>query len=500
MDAQQFREFGKAAVDLLADYVENIRDKDVLPSVEPGFLLNTLPEDAPEQPEQWQDVLKDFNQAIMPGITHWQSPRFHAFYPTGASYASMVGGLLCDGLSVIGFSWLSSPACTELEVVTMNWLGKLLGIPEEFLHCSSGPGGGIIQGSASEATLVGLLAAKDKTVRKLIKNNPSLDEDEIKPKLVAYTSDQCNSSVEKAGLLGSMKMRLLKADGEGRLRGETLKQAFEEDRAQGLIPCYVIANLGTTGTCAFDPLYELGPVCNEADVWLHVDAAYAGAAFMCPEYRHLMRGIDLVDSIDVNAHKWMPVSFDCSAMWVKDGYDLVRAFDVQRIYLDDVKTDNKIPDYRHWQIPLGRRFRALKLWTVLRIYGAERLRKHIRDQISLAQYFAKLARADDRLIVEPEPSMGLVCFRLKGGDIITRKLLEQLTEKKTVFMVAGTYRERYVIRFVICSRLTQKEDVDFSWQQIKTEIDLLCPDKIHTKAQIPAIDQIVAREICEKSK
>ncbi|KAJ8726397.1 hypothetical protein PYW07_001095 [Mythimna separata] len=500
MDAQQFREFGKAAIDVLADYVENIRDKDVLPSVEPGYLLNALPEDAPEQPEDWQEILKDFNQSIMPGITHWHSPRFHAFYPTGTSYASIIGNMLCDGLSVIGFSWLSSPACTELEVLTMNWLGKLLGIPEDFLHCSSGPGGGIIQGSASEATLVGLLAAKDKTVRRLIRNDPTLDEDEIKPKLVAYTSDQCNSSVEKAGLLGSMKMRLLKADNDGRLRGETLKNAFEEDRAQGLIPCYVIANLGTTGTCAFDPLYELGPVCNEADVWLHVDAAYAGAAFMCPEYRHLMRGIELSDSIDVNAHKWMPVSFDCSAMWVKDGYDLVRAFDVQRIYLDDVKTENKIPDYRHWQIPLGRRFRSLKLWTVMRVYGAEGLRKHVRDQITLAQYFAKLVRADERFIVEPEPSMGLVCFRLKEGDIITKKLLESLTAKKKVFMVAGTYRDRYVIRFVICSRLTVKEDVDYSWKQIKDETDLLYTDKIHTKAQIPAIDQIVAREICEKSK
>ncbi|CAH1644884.1 unnamed protein product [Spodoptera littoralis] len=500
MDAQQFREFGKAAIDLMADYVENIRDHDVLPSVEPGYLINALPQDAPEHPEAWQDILKDFNQTIMPGITHWQSPQFHAFYPTGSSYASIVGNILCDGLSVIGLSWLSSPACTELEVLTLNWLGKLLGLPEEFLHCSSGPGGGIIQGSASEATLVALLAAKDKTVRRITKSDPTLDEDYIKPKLVAYTSDQCNSSVEKGGLLASMKMRLLKTDSDGRLRGETLKNAFEEDISQGLIPCCVIANLGTTGTCAFDPLYELGPVCNETDVWLHVDAAYAGAAFLCPEYRHLMRGIELSDSIDVNAHKWMPVTFDCSAMWLKNGYDLVRAFNVQRIYLDDIKTENKIPDYRHWQIPLGRRFRALKLWTAMRIYGAEGLRKHVRDQITLAQYFAKLVRSDDRFLVEPEQSMGLVCFRLKEGDIVTKKLLENITEKKKIYMVAGSYNGRYMIRFVICSRLTKKEDVDFAWTHIKDEANLLCSDKVHTKAQLPAINQIVAREICEKSK
>ncbi|KAI5633982.1 pyridoxal-dependent decarboxylase conserved domain-containing protein [Phthorimaea operculella] len=446
MDAQEFREFGKAAVDLIADYLETIRTRDVLPSVEPGYLIKSLPSAAPEQPDQWETILSDFQQFIVPGITHWHSPRFHAFYPTGQSYASIVGSLLCNGLSVIGFSWMSSPACTELEVVTLNWLGKLLGLPEEFLNCSPGPGGGVIQGSASEATLVGLLVAKDKTIRRYKEMDPNVDEDILKTKFIAYTSDQCNSSVEKAGLLGSMKMRLLKSDANGKLRGDTLKQAFEEDIAQGLIPCYCIANLGTTGTCAFDPLYELGPVCNKFNVWLHVDAAYAGSAFICPEYRDLMKGVEYADSFDVNAHKWMLVNFDCSCMWVKSGYDLINTFDVQRIYLDDIKNTNKIPDYRHWQIPLGRKFRALKLWTVLRIYGAEGIRRHIRHQISLAQTFAQLARQDERFVIEPEPSMGLVCFRLKGGDQLTKKLLDNLTEKKKIFMVATSYHGRYVIR------------------------------------------------------
>ncbi|KAI5641440.1 pyridoxal-dependent decarboxylase conserved domain-containing protein [Phthorimaea operculella] len=500
MDSQQFREFGRAAIDLIADYMDNIRNRDVLPSVEPGYLLKLLPEEAPEEPEEWKDVLNDFTQSILPGVTHWHSPRFHAFYPTGSSYESIVGNLLSDGLGVIGFSWMSSPACTELEVVTMNWLGKLLGLPEEFLNCSSGPGGGVIQGSASEATLVGLLVAKEKTVRKLMKDDPTLDDGEIKARLVAYTSDQCNSSVEKAGLLGSMKMRLLKADADGRLRGDTLKKAFEEDISQGLIPCYVIANLGTTGTCAFDPLHELGPVCNEAGVWLHVDAAYAGTAFICPEYRHLMKGIEFCDSFDVNPHKWMLVNFDCSAMWVKNGYDLINTFDVQRIYLDDVKTSIKIPDYRHWQMPLGRRFRSLKLWTVMRLYGSEGLRNHIRTQISLAQHFAKLARSDSRVIVEPEPSMGLVCFRLAEGDKLTKKLLENLTEKKKVYMVAGSYRGRYMIRFVVCSRVTKKYDIEYSWNIIQDEIDLLVSQEIHTKTPIPAINQLDAMKICEKSQ
>lgn len=357
----------------------------------------------------------------------------------------------------------------------------------------------MLQGSASEATLVGLLAAKDKMVRRLLEIDPDLDEDLIKTKFVAYTSDQCNSSVEKAGVLGSMKMRLLKADSNCKLRGETLKIAFEEDKAQGLIPCYVIANVGTTGTCAYDPLYELGPVCKEENVWLHVDAAYAGAACVCPEYRSILKGVEYADSFDVNVHKWLLVNFDCSAMWVKDSYDLINAFDVQRIYLDDVKSEVRVPDYRHWQMPLGRRFRALKLWTVMKMYGAEGLRSHIRNHVSLAQHFAQLVRADERFVVEPEPAMGLVCFRLKNGDKMTKQLLDNLTAKKEVFMVPCTYRGRYVIRFVICSRFTTKEDVETSWNIITREANRLCPKLISKSQSISSID-FETVSICEKSK
>ncbi|XP_041976506.1 3,4-dihydroxyphenylacetaldehyde synthase-like [Aricia agestis] len=484
MDAEQFREFGKAAIDLIADYIENIRNRDVLPSVEPGYLLSALPDEPPEEPQDWKDVIKDYNDIIMPGVTHWQSPRFHAFYPTGQSFASIVGELLSDGLGVVGFTWMASPACTELEVVTLNWLGKLLGLPEEFLNCSSGPGGGVLQSSASEATLVALLVAKDKIIRRLTTNDPKADEDEIRSKLVAYTSDQSNSSVEKAGVLGAMKIRLLKSDNDGQLRGETLRKAIDDDKSRGLIPCCVIATLGTTGTCAFDPLHELGPICQKEEVWLHVDAAYAGAAFICPEYRHLMRGVEFADSFDMNPHKWLMVNFDCSAMWIKDSCDIVKAFDVQRIYLDDIKDKSQIPEYRHWQISLGRRFKSLKLWTVLRMYGAEGLRSHIRNHIGLAQHFASLVRADKRFIVEPEPSMGLVCFRLKSGECDTKTLLANLTKKKQVYLVAGTYLNNYMIRFVICSRLTTKEDVNYSWKIIKQEADnLVILDKIPLKAQ-----------------
>ncbi|CAK1546433.1 unnamed protein product [Leptosia nina] len=247
---------------------------------------------------------------------------------------------------------------------------------------------------------------------------------------------------------------------------------MEVDKSMGLIPFFVVATLGTTGICAFDPLDELGPICEENKAWLHIDAAYAGSAFICEEYRYLMNGIDYADSFNVNTHKWLLVNVGCSAMWVKDGFDVVQAMNVQRIYLDDVQG---VPNYRHWQLPLGRKFSALKLWTVLKMYGGEGLRNHIRSQVGFAQYFADLVRSDERFVVEPEPSMGLTCIRLVESDKMTRKLLDNLVASKQIFMVPTTFRNRFLIRVVICSHFTTKEDIDVSWDIIKRETDILVP-------------------------
>ncbi|KAJ8973711.1 hypothetical protein NQ317_009305 [Molorchus minor] len=422
----------------------------------------------------------------MPGLTHWHSPNFHAYYPTAHSFPAVVGELMSAGFGCVGLSWVASPAYTELEVAMMNWLGKLLDIPEEFLNCSEGPGGGVIQGSASEVTFVALLAAKEKMVKDLRTLNPELKEADIKGRLVAYSSDQSNSSVEKAGLLGSMPMRLLPSDEKGRLTSTALIEAMEKDKAQGLIPCYVVACLGTTPTCAFDDLSDLAPVCKRENVWLHVDAAYAGTAFACPEYRHLMKGVEHADSFNFNPHKWMLVNFDCSAMWVKDARYLVEAFNVERIYLKD-KHKGLAPEYRHWQISLGRRFRALKLWFVLRIYGVEGIQKHVRHQISLAEYFEELLRKDNRFEVCTS-SMGLVCFRLKDGDKPTQELLERIHERKIIYVIAGQFRGVFVIRFAICSRLTQRSDVDYAWQEFLSQVEFI----------IPSNKNIIADEINEK--
>ncbi|KAK4880250.1 hypothetical protein RN001_008396 [Aquatica leii] len=472
MDSKDFRDFGKTMIDYVADYLDNIRDRNVLPLVSPGYLEKLVPSEAPIQGENWRNVFEDVEKLIMPGVTHWHSPNFHAYYPTSNSYPGIVGEILSAGIACVGFSWITSPACTELEVITMNWLGKALGLPEEFLNCSEGPGGGVIQGSASEATLVGLLAAKEKYSKLLKETEPSLSVGDIKGKMIAYTSDQANSSVEKAGLLASVPMIHLPTT-DGRLRGATLREAIQKDRAAGLIPIYVVATLGSTGTCAFDDLEELAAICNQENIWIHVDAAYAGAAFLCPEYRHLMKGVELCDSFNFNPHKWLLVNFDCSAMWVKDARYLVEAFNVDRIYLKH-EHEGQAPDYRHWQIPLGRRFRSLKLWFVLRIYGIEGLQKHIRDQIALAKHFEELVNDDSRFEVMTS-SMGLVTFRLKGDNSLTKELIDKITADKKIYVIPCFVKDKFVIRFVICSRLTTVDDVNSSWKNIVLHANTTVP-------------------------
>lgn len=331
--------------------------------------------------------------------------------------------------------------------------------------------------------------------------DPTLKESDIKGKLVAYSSDQSNSSVEKAGLLGSMPMRLLPADENGKLSASVLLEAIRKDKEAGLIPCYLVANIGTTPTCAFDDLTELGPICNKEGLWLHVDAAYAGTAFCCPEYRYLMDGVEMADSFNFNPHKWMLVNFDCSAMWVKDAKYLVEAFNVERIYLKD-NHKGLAPEYRHWQISLGRRFRALKLWFVLRMYGVEGIQKHVRYQVSLAQYFEELVKTDKRFEICTS-SMGLVTFRMKGKDELTQNLLDKISKRKNIFVIAGHYRQKLVIRFAICSRLTQRADVEYSWNEFLSQVEDIVPtmkktiiNDIGEKLSMPSIG--LTTTPCEK--
>uniref|UniRef100_A0A8B9YBS6 Aromatic-L-amino-acid decarboxylase n=1 Tax=Bos mutus grunniens TaxID=30521 RepID=A0A8B9YBS6_BOSMU len=419
MNASEFRRRGKEMVDYVADYLEGIEGRQVFPDVDPGYLRPLIPTTAPQEPETFEAIIEDVEKIIMPGVTHWHSPYFFAYFPTASSYPAMLADMLCGAIGCIGFSWAASPACTELETVMMDWLGKMLQLPEAFLAGEAGEGGGVIQGTASEATLVALLAARTKVTRRLQAASPELTQAAIMEKLVAYASDQ------------------------------------------------VVATLGTTSCCSFDNLLEVGPICHKEGLWLHVDAAYAGSAFICPEFRHLLNGVEFADSFNFNPHKWLLVNFDCSAMWVKRT-DLTGAFRLDPVYLRHSHQDSGlITDYRHWQLPLGRRFRSLKMWFVFRMYGVKGLQAYIRKHVQLSHAFEALVRQDTRFEICAEVILGLVCFRLKGSNKLNEALLESINSAKKIHLVPCSLRDRFVLRFAICSRTVELAHVQLAWEHIQ---------------------------------
>ncbi|KAM3955405.1 histidine decarboxylase [Aphomia sociella] len=467
MEHAEFRVKAKEMVDFIADYLENIRDHRVYPSVQPGYLHKLLPTEAPQQPEKWDDIFKDVEKHIIPGLVHWQSPHMHAYFPALTSYPSIMGDMLSSALNVLCFTWASSPAGTELETIAMNWLGKLLGLPDCFLNeKNDSPGGGVIQTTASESTLVSLLAARTSALMELAKLNPELQSSELLGHLICYCSDQAHSSVEKAGLIGLVRMRYIESDENQSMRGDQLEEAIVSDKAKGLVPFWVCATLGTTGSVAFDNLREIGQVCEKHSAWLHVDAAYAGSAFICPEYRHWLDGIELADSFAFNPSKWLMVNFDCTAMWVKDSTALHRTFNVNPIYLRH-ENSGKAIDYMHWQIPLSRRFRALKLWFVLRNYGVVGIQKHIRESVRLAQKFEALVLADQRFEIPQPRNLGMVAFRMKGDNALTERLLKRLNARGLIHAVPACFKGIYVIRFTVTSQRTTNQDILNDWNEIK---------------------------------
>ncbi|XP_060593010.1 histidine decarboxylase-like [Ruditapes philippinarum] len=474
MDFEQYRKHGKEMVDYIADYLQNIRNRRVLPNVKPGYMRQLVPDTAPHEGEDWNVIMNDIERVIMPGITHWQSPYMHAYFPALNSFPSLLGDMLADAINCIGFTWASSPAATELETIVMDWLGKMIGLPSEFLHSNKQTmGGGVIQTTASDCTFVTLLAARSDAIRHYRANNEDLDDAEVNARLVAYCSDQAHSSVEKAGLIGLVKMRFLPSDEHLSLRGDTLQRAVDEDLAAGLIPFYLCATVGTTGACAFDSLKEIGPICEAEGIWMHIDAAYAGTAFICPEYRHFMSGVEHAQSFAFNPSKWMMVHFDCSAMWVKNSGALHRTFNVDPLYLKHENSGAAI-DYMHWQIGLSRRFRALKLWFVIRSFGVEGLQKHVREGVRLAKYFEAKVRSDTRFEIPADRHLGMVVFRVKGDNARTEILLQRLNRTGKLHMVPAAIKGKYIIRFTVTSQYTTESDIDRDWKIIQD---------IHSKIQ-----------------
>ncbi|KAM3683403.1 hypothetical protein ACJW31_12G144700 [Castanea mollissima] len=447
MDAEQFREHAHKMVDFIADYYKTIENFPVLSQVQPGYLHNMLPDSAPNHPESLDDIFNDVQAKILPGVTHWQSPNYFAYYPSNSSIAGFLGEMLSAGLNIVGFSWITSPAATELEMIVLDWLAKLLKLPDELL--SAGQGGGVIQGTASEAVLVVLLAARDKVLRRLGKN--ALE------KIVVYASDQTHSALQKACQIAGIhpeNCRLLKTESSTNyaLSPDILCEAIAHDVAIGLVPFFLCATVGTTSSTAVDPLLALGKIAKSNGMWFHVDAAYAGSACICPEYRQYIDGVEEADSFNMNAHKWFLTNFDCSALWVKDRTALVQSLSTNPEFLKNKASQaNMVVDYKDWQIPLGRRFRSLKLWMVLRLYGIENLQCYIRNHIKLAEHFEGLVAQDPRFEVVTPRIFSLVCFRLlpprnneDNGNKLNNDLLEAINSTGKIF-ISHTVNTYYVL-------------------------------------------------------
>jgi len=476
MDSAEFKVRGNEMIDYIINYMETVADRRVTPDVKPGYLRSLLPDAAPQESEPWEDVMKDVEDKIMLGMTHWQHPRFHAYFSSGNSYPSILGDMLSDAIGCIGFSWAAGPSCTELETIVLDWMGRMLGLPGSFLSSGEGSvGGGVIQSSASECILDALLAARANAVKRL---KPVYGEDVedtiILSKLVAYCSKEAHSCVEKASMIGFVKIRILEPDCNNQLTGAILREAMEADMAQGLHPFFVTAVLGSTGLCSFDKVDEIGPLCNEVGAWLHVDGSYAGNSFICPELRSPMAGIECADSFNINPNKWMLVSFDCSCMWVKDKHKFTQGMIVDPLYLQHSNSDTAI-DYRHWGVPLSRRFRALKLWFTIRSYGVSGLQNYIRNHCKLAKLFESKVVKDSRFQVVNEVKVGLVCFKLKGSNELNRKLLDSINESGRLHMVPTYMKGEYVIRLAVCAEKANEDDMDAAWKIIQEFASKLVP-------------------------
>jgi len=471
MTPDEFRRHGREVVEWIARYQERIEDYPVLSRSKPGEIRAALPPHPPETGEPFDRILADVESLILPGITHWQSPSFFAYFPANASGPAILGELLSAGLGVQGMIWATSPACTELETHALDWLAEMLGLPERFR--SSGSGGGVIQDTASSAALCAILAARERATG-LETNARGCDG-----RLVAYASAQAHSSIEKgvkiAGI-GSDNLRLIPVDERFAMRADLLARGIAEDRAAGRKPCFVVATVGTTSSNAIDPVPEIAAICRSEGIWLHVDGAMSGTAALCPEFRWIHDGLELADSYCVNPHKWMFTNFDCDCFYVADRRALIQALSILPEYLRNKATESgAVIDYRDWQVPLGRRFRALKLWFVIRHYGLEGLRHHVREHVGLAQEFASWVKRDDRFEVAVPPPLNLVCFRHRGGDRVNEEIMNRINEGGRLYLTHTRLEGRMVLRFCVGQTSTRRRHVEEAWSRIREAAEATGP-------------------------
>ncbi len=450
LDLDDFRRNGHQLIDWIAAYLEGLESRPVRESVEPGDVRAKLPEAAPESPEPFEAMLADLDDIVVPGLAHWQHPGWFAYFPAMSSPAAILGELAAAGLGVQGMLWSTSPAVTEVESHVLDWLVDLTGVPQAWK--TTGPGGGVLQMSASDSTHTALVVARDQT-----RDRTRAPAEEM----VVYASSQAHSSIEKgARVAGYGHVRLIAVDPVFALDPLALEAAVNDDLAAGLTPAFVCAAVGTTGTTAVDPVRTTGEIARRHGMWLHVDAAYAGAAMICPEFRHHQDGLELADSYTFNAHKWMATNFDCSIFWVADRKPLIETLSILPPYLRDSASETgAVIDYRDWHVPLGRRFRALKLWFVLRSFGAQGLRSMIRTSASQARELAEWLDADPRFeVVAPTP-FALVSFRHAAGDDATRALAEAINASGSSYVTPSELDNRPFIRVSIGSTWTREHHV-----------------------------------------
>jgi len=461
--AEELLRNGCIALDWIAKYLERAPDLPVLAQVKPGDVFKSLPDEPPLDPEPLATILKDLDNKILPGVTHWQSPNFYAYFPGNSSPPSVVGDLLSSGIGVQGMLWVTSPACTELEIRMLDWLVEMLDLPRHFL--SNSTGGGVIQDSASSANLCAVLAGRERATQ-FGSNENGCDQ-----RLTAYTSAQAHSSMEKAikvAGIGRKNLRVIEVDDQFRMKPAALARAIQEDKASGRVPCFVGATVGTTSTLSIDPLPEIGAICREHNIWLHVDAAMAGTAALCPEQRSIHNGLELADSYCFDCHKWMFTNFDCTCFYVCDRKELTETLAITPEYLKNAASAaGGVLDFRDWHVPLGRRFRALKLWLVIRSYGVEGLRTMVRHHIELTNKFVGWLRTDSRFEIVAPVSLNLICFRLKGPDSASEVLMQKLNASGKLFLSHTKLNGRFAIRMCIGQTYSEEEHIRTAWQEIQ---------------------------------
>ncbi len=464
MTPEEFRRHAHRLVDWMAGYMENIEKYPVKSQVQPGEIFSRIPDNPPGEPESFDSFMTDLEEIIMPGITHWQSPNFFAYFPANTSPPSVLAEMIISTLGAQCMIWETSPAAAELEEKMMIWLRDLIGLPKDFE--------GVIQDTASTSTLAAILAARERATGFRINDQGFAGTAQLR----IYCSAQTHSSVDKAVKISGIGMKNLvkiPVRPDFSMDPEKLREAVKDDTGKGFIPCCVVATICTTGTTAVDPLSAIGEICAENKIWLHVDAAMGGTVLILPEFRWMLEGMEFIDSFVFNPHKWMFTNFDCSAFFVRDPETLIKTFEILPEYLK-TRTRGRVNDYRDWGIPLGRRFRALKLWSVIRMYGVEGLREKIRSHVRMAKDLAGMISSEPDFEILAPVVINVVCFRYRPAGIaedklnrINEALNHRLNDSGTIYLTHTSINGRYSLRMVTGQTNVTMEHVANAWGLIK---------------------------------